>query len=540
LFAAARIRRTLAAAQVPAGSAVDAADVAEWAAAELRWDALSAEAIALASRDADAERAALEAADAALAAASLAAIRQMVATRISAGAVALKNLARLRRGARRARVAAVAETLAAARGWACTALSAGQNFPLTAGLFDLVVIDEASQCGVAEVLPLAYRAKRVVIVGDPNQLTPVVTLAPRDVAALAASVGASQDDLRTRAVSYGQDSAFTAFARRAGQPPFLLDEHYRCHPDIAAYVNDTFYGGSLRVLTDVTQQDGAVRGLHWVQVAGCTEAAPRSGAVNRAEADAIVHWILNHPDEPGSIGVVTPFAAQAALIEHRLRQALGEERWTAREVTVGTAHRFQGGERDVVLFSPVLAEGARPGTARWVEEQRNLVNVAVSRARRTLIVVGDAAALAHLPVPTLSALAAATRTEHPGPAVPPGEDRRLHSQAEQRLHAALSAAGVSAELKAVVDGYELDFAIVTADGRRFDIECDGAHHTDVRGRQRRQDLVRDLVLRRLGWQVRRFPAWRCLTEPDAVVTEIAQILGMSPTPGLSASGAVRR
>ena len=190
LFTAARTRRTLAAAEVPTDRAVQLADLAGWAEAELRWDALQAAITALGPRDPEKERDQLTAADHAWEQASLTAVQQTVATRISAGAIALKHLARLRRGAPAARLAAVAETLPSATGWACTALSAGRNFPLVAGLFDLVVIDEASQCGVAEVLPLAYRAKRLVIVGDPNQLTPVVTLAPRDVATIAASLGA--------------------------------------------------------------------------------------------------------------------------------------------------------------------------------------------------------------------------------------------------------------------------------------------------------------------------------------------------------------
>jgi very-short-patch-repair endonuclease len=275
------------------------------------------------------------------------------------------------------------------------------------------------------------------------------------------------------------------------------------------------------VLTDVTRQDGTVRGLHWLQVAGQTEPDPRSGAVNRAEANAIVRWVLDHRDEPGTLGVVTPFAAQAGLIENDLRRALGEEQWTARGVAVGTAHRFQGGQRDIVLFSPVLATDARHRTARWVEEQRNLVNVAVSRARRALVVAGDAAALTQLPTPTLAALAGAARRAHPTPSPADREDRRLHSETERRLYAALTEAGLSVQPKPVVDGYELDFAVTTADGRRIDVECDGTQHTDARGRQRRQDLVRDLVLQRLGWQVLRISAWRCLTEPRAAARDVA-------------------
>jgi very-short-patch-repair endonuclease len=162
-----------------------------------------------------------------------------------------------------------------------------------------------------------------------------------------------------------------------------------------------------------------------------------------------------------------------------------------------------------------------------VEAQRNLVNVAVSRARRALVVVGDAAALAQLPVPTLTALAVAAAGHRPSDTVEEilREDRRLHSQAERRLHAALLAAGLTLELKPQVDGYELDFAIVTPDGRRLDVECDGSQHIDARGRQRRQDLARDHVLGKLGWQVLRYPAWRCLTHPAAVAAEVAAAAG---------------
>lgn len=85
-----------------------------------------------------------------------------------------------------------------------------------------------------------------------------------------------------------------------------------------------------------------------------------------------------------------------------------------------------------------------------------------------------------------------------------------------------------AQLKPVVDGYELDFAVTAADGRSIDVECDGTQHADARGRQRRQDLVRDLVLQRLGWQVLRFPAWRCLTEPRAAAQDVASVVRRSP------------
>ena len=127
-----------------------------------------------------------------------------------------------------------------------------------------------------------------------------------------------------------------------------------------------------------------------------------------------------------------------------LTAALRSSALIADTITIGTAHAFQGGECDVVLFSPVLATGAPLGTAMWVEKQRNLINVAVSRAKRAFIIFGDHAALAELPVPTLHALATAARTAESAPTRAPvptdtdlAENADLHSDAERRLYAAL-------------------------------------------------------------------------------------------------------
>lgn len=517
-----REARALASAH-PTRPGVTLSDVAQWATAEESVQRLTARLRAIGPADADQDRQALRDADEAWAAAGTLALTDMVQRRLHAGRAALQHLARLRTAARPARTQAVARALPTAGGWACTSLSAQQTFPLTAGLFDLLVIDEASQCSIAHVLPLAYRARRVVVVGDPNQLTPVVTLDRRSQARLATSAGWTDEGARRQSLSVGRDSAFTAYAARHDGPPLLLTEHYRCHPAIARYVNEQFYGGLLRVLTKVDEFDTGTRGLVLVDAPGTTQAGSQGSALNHAEADAAVRWILEHPDETGSMGVVPPFAPQKRLIEQRLRRALGDD--AAARVRVGTAHRFQGDERDIVLFSPVVATGAHAGTLRFVEEQRNLVNVAVSRARRALVVVADVSSIEDLPVPTLQALVALAGAEPTQRSAMSelAENRGLHSDAERRLFAALARAGWTPRLKDVVEGYELDLTLDTPTGP-LDIEVDGAHHQDVRGRQRRQDLARDAVLEGLGWRVIRVPAWRALAEADVVARELVPLL----------------
>lgn len=521
----ARREARLFAAVGPIAAGCSIGDIATWAEAEERVTVLARQLDGLGPANPEQDRADLAVAAESWARAGTTALADTVQRRLYNGSAALQQLARMRAAARAARTAAVARALPHAPGWACTALSARHNFPLTAGLFDLLILDEASQCSVADVLPLAYRARRILVVGDPNQLTPVVTLTKNALESVAAAAGTTQAEMHQRSVSAGQDSAFTAFAARVAAGPLLLDEHYRCHPEIARFFNEEFYGGALRVLTDVNSHVGQVRGFHLVDVPGATSRGQTGGAYNDSEADAVAQWVLAHLDEPGSLGVVTPFAAQAELLRDRLRAAVGDAVWATKDLTVGTAHRFQGDERDVMLFSTVLAADARAGTSRWVEEQRNLVNVAVSRARRALVVFADTVSLADAPVPTLHALVGLARgTTAPAAAADVLTDvAALHSEAERRLFEALARRGHVPQLKPTVEGYELDFAFRLPSGR-VNVEVDGVHHTDARGRQRRQDLARDHILEGLGWTVERIPAWRCLVAPDETAEALVSVL----------------
>jgi very-short-patch-repair endonuclease len=518
-----RAQRLLTAA-APTVAGVRADDVARWAAVEAHADALTEQLERFGSPDPARERHDVQAADRAWAEASTSALRDIVAGRLNTGRAALQQLARLRSASRLARVEATVRTLPHTPGWACTALSAQANFPLTAGMFDLLILDEASQCSLAQVIPLAYRARRILVVGDPNQLTPIVTLATATLHDLAAAVDTSTAHAQRARVSVGKDSAFTAYAARSPAVPLLLNMHYRCHPAIARWFNDHFYEGALRVLTAVDAGDPRPRGLHLLDVPGRTQRSDTGDTSNEEEANAIASWILEHNSRPATVGVVAPFTAQATLIRRRLREELGE---AAEAIAVGTAHTFQGGERDTILFSATLASDAHLPTARWVESERNLINVAASRAKRALIVVADKTALKSLPVPTLNALvhAAGNPIEPSDAAVHEAlsEDAALHSQAERRLYEAFHRAGIRAEPKLIVEGYELDFAIRTPTGQ-INVEIDGIHHTDTRGRQRRQDLARDRVLEGLDWRVLRFPAWRCLADPDQVTADIQQFL----------------
>ena len=453
--------------------------------------------------------------------ASLYAIRVDTATRISSGTNRLALFGTIPVSSDRFR-RVISNSFRYLRGWACTALTARSNFPLESGLFDLVIVDEASQCSLAAVLPLAYRAKRLAVVGDPYQLNPIVSLSDGLLQEIATQTGLDNDDLRDRGIHYKDGSAYSAFEFVARpQTPVLLNEHYRCHPHIARWFNKTFYKGELTVLTDVSDVSQRDRAIYWYDVDGAAVRPATGSWLNRAEAEETVKQ-LRGAIESGykTVGVVTPFTAQARLIDQIAKTQFGQDFLDDIDFVSGTAHRLQGDERDAVILSSVLSPGMSKSGARWIEKERNLLNVAVSRARRALIVLGHPL-MGDLGSPTLASLRVYLRDEvarNEGTDSPSAEFR-TDSTSEKILLDAMQLQALLPYGKLEVEGYELDFALLEQ-GIKLNIEVDGDQHLDARSQQRRQDITRDRVLVNLGWTILRIPAWRCHEEVDSVIEEI--------------------
>ena len=104
---------------------------------------------------------------------------------------------------------------------------------------------------------------------------------------------------------------------------------------------------------------------------------------------------------------------------------------------------------------------------------------------------------------------------------PPIDEIRTDSQAEVHLLDAMRDAGFQPRGKLYVQGYELDFAL-QEHGLRLNVEVDGDHHVDARGKLRRQDLARDRILAGIGWDVIRIPAWRCRWDVEAAIRDIRE------------------
>jgi very-short-patch-repair endonuclease len=417
--------------------------------------------------------------------------------------------------------AATALAKRALRGWACTTLSMSRNFNLEAGYFDLAIIDEASQCNVAHILPIAYRAKRLLVVGDPNQLPPIVQVGRKTVDSIAEIAGMRSILGENSGLDFLDGSAYFGFEKSIGiEKVILLNEHYRCHPKIARWFNQAFYGSTLTVMTDISEMKNDLRGISWIDVEGeASRPSNQRSWINSAEISEVVKIFRMCMDNDLSVGVVSPFSAQASAIARAVESTFSAELLSEVDFTAGTAHRFQGDERDIIIFSSCVAPGMKEHAIKWVEKERNLINVAVSRARQRLIVIGNPS-IANLNCPTISSLRAfILEVNDDGGNV----DHRVDSESESKLLNAMITGGLSPLAKVDVEGFEIDFAIMHG-GRKINLEVDGDQHFDASKQQCRQDLLRDRVLTRAGWEVLRFPAWRCFVEPEKVISEISMHL----------------
>ncbi|MEC3915833.1 caspase, EACC1-associated type [Nocardia sp. CDC160] len=327
----------------------------------------------------------LDSAEAAVRAASAALLDRSVRTAIRAGQPFIAELHEKLRTTSEWK--ATRNALPYLRAWAVTCLKA-RRFPPDAGLFDLVVIDEASQCAIPYVLPLLFRARRALIIGDPMQLQHIPGIDANQEGRAIQESGLSDSWLDNRRLSYLRDSSFHA-AQQAIGGHLLLDEHFRCHPDIADVANRLFYGGQLTVLTDMRGRP-RLRGegaIEWRSVSGHAEQDSRGSWINEAEVSEVVETVgrLLAADllpPTATIGVVTPFRAQAEAIGRKLNGHRDR-------VRVGTVHIFQGGECDIMLFSLVATRTMAIRSIDWIDKQLNLWNVAITRARCHLLVIGD-------------------------------------------------------------------------------------------------------------------------------------------------------
>ena len=253
------------------------------------------------------------------------------------------------------------------------------------GMFDVIIVDEASQCGV-EALSLFYLGKKILIVGDDKQISPDAVGLPRE--AVHRLMKELLHDFQFKSSFDIESSLFDHGKLRYGTNRITLREHFRCMPEIIRFSNNLCYSDTPLI---PLRQYGPNRlpPLEHVFVSDGYREGSSNRIINRPEAEAIVKRIAEMCGDSRyngkTMGVVAlQGEAQASLIENQLLERLGAEEMERRRLVCGNSYSFQGDERDIIFLSLVAARNERIGSLTKAADERRF-NVAASRAKDQMI-----------------------------------------------------------------------------------------------------------------------------------------------------------
>ena len=234
--------------------------------------------------------------------------------------------------------------------------------PLEQGLFDLVIIDEASQVSIAQAFPAFVRAKKLVVLGDQKQFSNVKTsnasieINTQYVNNLLESFRRQENvdaDILNRVKLFDIKTSVLKFVERIANYQTMLRKHFRGYPELISFSSKTFYGSQLQAVK--------IRGKAIDEVLQFTAVEPGEKRelrknINLEEFAAIVAELrrLAEFDEAPSVGIITPFNEQQAYIVQRLTaEPDGEDLQDKLDIKVMTFDSCQGEERDIIMYSMV-------------------------------------------------------------------------------------------------------------------------------------------------------------------------------------------
>ena len=264
--------------------------------------------------------------------------------------------------------------------WCVTTYAVSDSLPLKPGMFDVAIIDEASQCDIASCFPIMYRAKRTVVVGDDKQLPHLSFLEKAKEQSFLSQYGIPEKyQLMWR---FRTNSMFD-LADYYSMNSVMLDEHFRSLPPIINFSNHEFYNDRIRVMKKDSLEDNAI---DIIKVPDgkvdmdATRNLPEIEALVKTLHEIIIEDEKKNPDNPVSIGIISPFRAQVEQLKISVPKVLSDYMIKKHRIEIGTAHTFQGDERDIILMSWAFANNSYPQSITFLQKP-NLFNVAITRAR---------------------------------------------------------------------------------------------------------------------------------------------------------------
>ena len=433
--------------------------------------------------------------------------------------------------------------------WIMAPDDAARLFPCCEGLFDVVIVDEASQVDLPSIVPILHRGKKVVICGDLQQMQ------PQRFAFVAATVARGVwtkhrvSDHDPDGEYYPTRQSLLDLAGSRSEESVFLNEHFRCLPSIIEPSNLRFYQGRLRIMTDESRKQfgsptSAAFTLHQV-AEGCVDEGEQ---VNEPEGRALVDALksmLNSPEYEGaSLGVIALFEQQMRFLQDLVEEEVDSELWQKHSLVVVNPDGFQGDERDVILYS--LSYDAKGMTqqqlsARMVDQPHvmGMINVMWTRPRHEVHIFHTAPIEAFTYAggrssPLSEWLKHAAEVQERG-RVFHGASRvgAVDSEFEAQVSEALQRRGYTVQSQYPACGFWIDLVVSSprSPKARLAVECDGERwHLDEHGAQKLEDLEREEILERAGWAILRIPYSRWRTAPEEELRRIDAWFHLPPQP----------
>lgn len=266
--------------------------------------------------------------------------------------------------------------------WCTTTYAISNSLPLKPAMFDVVIIDEASQCDIASCIPVLFRAKKAIIVGDDKQLPHLSFLEKAKEQSFLAQYNIED---KYQLMWRFRDNSMFDLANYYSTVPIMLDEHFRSPYPIIGFSAKEFYGDKIKVMSPSINTQNIVE-LRIVKEGKVDSDATRNIAECEEIIKTIQELIINDSANktPVSIGVISPFRAQVDLIKKAILKVFDGDTILKHKLDVGTAHTFQGDERDIMLLSWTFAPNSHSQSLIFAQKP-NLFNVAITRAKHKLI-----------------------------------------------------------------------------------------------------------------------------------------------------------
>jgi very-short-patch-repair endonuclease len=417
-------------------------------------------------------------------------------------------------------------------GWIMPINRALESLDPRSNRFDVIIIDEASQADVC-ALAIAYMAKRLIVVGDDKQVSPMAIGVETDK--INALIQMHINGVIPNAHLYTPNTSLYDVAAMTFQP-LMLREHFRCVPEIIGFSNSLSYDFKIKPLRDASNCPLVPNVVNYRVDSGKRENHRKENTIEAKAIVALLIACMEQPEYEGkTFGVISllgdeqVYILQSIMFEHIDAKVIDR-----RKILCGNASNFQGDERDVVFLSVVDSNlGNGPLTMQGFgndDAYRKRYNVAASRARDQLWVVHSLDAANDLkPGDIRKRLIDYSLNPSAFDNISKEIEEKSESPFEVAVAKTLASRGYHLVQQWKVGGYRIDMVAVCGK-KSVAIECDG--EKDHSGEAKiREDMERQTILERIGWRFIRIRGSEYFRNPEQtmerVITELRNF-GIEP------------